>query len=101
MTKLTNRVISIFERKTSMRLAATEWMAVDDICKKEHIKRKKLFELIATNKDPKLGFTCSVRLFTITYMHNLILKNGYYREHNLNPANTNYENIFKTISNMN
>ncbi|MBQ8870619.1 MAG: ribbon-helix-helix domain-containing protein [Alphaproteobacteria bacterium] len=99
MTKLTNRVISVFDKKTSMRLAAPEWTAVDDICKKEHIKRKKLFELIAANKDPKLGFTCSVRLFAITYMHEIILKNGYYQ--NSAPANSDYENIFNTIANMN
>ena len=40
MTKLTNRVISVFDKKTSMRLAAREWTAVDDICKYEHIKRQ-------------------------------------------------------------
>ena len=88
MTKLTNRVISIFDRKTSMRLASPEWTAVDDICKKEHIKRKKLFELIEANKDPKLGFTCSVRLFAITYMHNLMQENGYFQR--MNSTNHDY-----------
>ena len=101
MTKLTNRVISVFDRKTSMRLATPEWTAVDDICKKENIKRKKLFELIAANKDPKLGFTCSVRLFAITYMHNIILKHGLYKDKSVTPINTDYKNIFNTISNMN
>ena len=100
MTKLTNRVISIFDKKTSMRLATKEWIAVDDICKREHIKRKKLFELIAANKDPKLGFTCSVRLFTITYMHNLILEYSPYPEFNLKPANSDYKNIYFTIHSM-
>ena len=74
---------------------------VDDICKKENIKRKKLFELIAANKDPKLGFTCSVRLFAITYMHNIILKHGLYKDKSVTPLNTDYKNIFNTISNMN
>ena len=46
MTKLANRVISIFDRKTSMRLAMPEWTAVDDICRRENIKRKHLFEII-------------------------------------------------------
>lgn len=75
MTKLANRVISVFDRKTSMRLAALEWNAVDAICKLENIKRKKLFELIESNKDPQLGFTCSVRLFAITHLHNLLAAN--------------------------
>ena len=101
MTKLTNRVISVFDKKTSMRLANPEWVAVDNICKKEHIKRKKLFELIAANKDPKLGLTCSVRLFTITYMYNLICEHGYNKEDNSNITNCDYKKIFNTIANMN
>lgn len=75
MTKLANRVISIFDRKTSMRLANLEWKAVETICELENIKRKKLFELIETNKDPKLGLTCSVRLFAITHLLNLLSNN--------------------------
>lgn len=96
MTKLANRVISVFDRKTSMRLAVPEWIAVDDICKREHIKRKKLFELISDNKDPKLGFTCSVRLFAITYMHNLL--SNYAPK--TKAANSDYKNIFNTIKIM-
>ena len=100
MTKLTNRVISIFDRKTSMRLASPEWTAVDDICKHEHIKRKKLFEMIAANKDPKLGFTCSVRLFVITYMHNLFKENNKYMLQNNKNINNEYKAIVNTIANM-
>ncbi len=99
MTKLANRVISIFDRKTSMRLAIPEWTAVEDICRREHIKRKKLFEIIYVKKDPKLGFTCSVRLFTITYMHNL-LQNYTPDRRRIKHANdyTNIENIMELMS---
>jgi len=99
MTKLANRVISIFDRKTSMRLAELEWTAVADICRREHIKRKKLFEIIYVKKDPKLGFTCSVRLFAITYMHNLLQDYTPSRRH-LKHANdyANIENIMKIMS---
>ena len=96
MTKLANRVISVFNRKTSMRLAMPEWIAVDDICKREHIKRKKLFELIEENKDPKLGLTGSVRLFIITYCHDLIFRKGL----SCKAANDEHENILKTIESM-
>lgn len=96
MTKLANRVISIFNRKTSMRLAMPEWTAVDDICKREHIKRKKLFELIEENKDPKLGLTSSVRLFVITYCHNLVFGGNL----KWNTSKEEHENIFKTIQSM-
>jgi len=71
MTRLVNRVVSIYDRKTSMRLALEEWTAFDDICSREHLKRKKLLEMIEDNKKQNLGLTCYVRLFTIVYMHQL------------------------------
>ena len=96
MTKLANRVISVFDRKTSMRLAMPEWEAVDDICRRENIKRKRLFEIIESNKDPKLGFTCSVRLFAITYMHSHMP--NYFPKHKT--AKDDYKGIFDTIKIM-
>ena len=60
MASLSNRVISIYNRKTSMRLAPAEWEAIDTICRRENIKRKKLFELIDANKDEKMGLTSEV-----------------------------------------
>lgn len=95
MTKLANRVISIFDRKTSMRLAALEWNAVDAICKMENIKRKKLFELIESNKDPELGFTCSVRLFAITHLHNLLTQHM-----SKIKTKNNHQAILETINKM-
>ena len=67
MATLSNRVISIYNRKTSMRLAPAEWEAIDTICRRENIKRKKLFELIDANKDEKMGLTASVRVFSLIY----------------------------------
>lgn len=67
MASLSNRVVSIYNRKTSMRLAPAEWKAIDTICKRENIKRKNLFELIYANKDDKMGLTSSVRLFSLIY----------------------------------
>lgn len=78
MTILSNRVISVFERKTSMRLAKSEWYILDSICMREKIKRKQLLELIDSNKDPQLGLTPSVRLFSLLYMHNLARQNSNY-----------------------
>ena len=76
MTKLKNRVISIYNRKTSMRLALEEWNAFDDNCRREGLKRKKLLELIETSKPSEIGLTCAVRLFTLAYMHNLAKLSG-------------------------
>ena len=74
MTVLQNRVISICNRKTSMRLAKSEWYVLDRICIRENLKRKQLLELIDKKKDPNLGLTPSVRLFSILYLHDLAKK---------------------------
>ncbi|MBO4285025.1 MAG: ribbon-helix-helix domain-containing protein [Alphaproteobacteria bacterium] len=71
MTKLINRVVSIYKRKTSMRLATEEWEALEAICKRESLKRKRLLEMIEDHKAPKLGLTCCVRIFVLSYMHRL------------------------------
>lgn len=49
MASLSNRVISIYNRKTSMRLAPAEWEAIDTICRRENIKRKKLIDYFVCN----------------------------------------------------
>ena len=40
MTSLSNRVIDVKDRKTSIRLAPIEWDAIDKICSQEKIDRK-------------------------------------------------------------
>lgn len=67
MSAFANRVISIYNRKTSMRLSTAEWNALDAICKKENISRKQLLELIDTCKSTASGLTSAVRLFALTY----------------------------------
>ena len=71
MTELSSRVITIHQRKTTMRLCKSEWDALKDICKREKINRKMLLEMIESRKDPKLGLTPSIRLFSLVYLHEL------------------------------
>lgn len=71
MTILLNRVISIYEHKTSMRLAKSEWYILDRICIRENLKRNQLLEIINEHRSPGLGLTPAVRLFSLLYMHNL------------------------------
>ncbi len=89
---LKNRVVSIYNKKTSMRLAAEEWTALDDICKREHLKRKQLLEMLEDRKSPQIGRTSFVRLFAITYMHKLVkfasLKTKSYHE---------YDDVYQTL----
>lgn len=75
MTQLLSKVIFINHHKTSMRLAAAEWDAVDNICKRENIKRNTLINLINSRKNTQLGLTCSVRLFSLIYFYQLLIKN--------------------------
>ncbi|MCM1322649.1 MAG: ribbon-helix-helix domain-containing protein [Acetobacter sp.] len=73
MIVLTNKIIYITNKKTSMRLASAEWLALDSICKKERVKRNYLIELIKKNKDTKMGLTSAVRLFTLIYFYHLLI----------------------------
>lgn len=73
MIKLTSKVISVYDRKTSMRLTDMEWHILDMICRQEKIRRKNILELIAESHSPQIGFTSSVRLFTLIYMYNRTL----------------------------
>lgn len=73
MIKLTSKVISVYDRKTSMRLTDMEWYILDKICRQEKVRRKDILELIEENHSPRIGFTSSVRLFALIYMYNQAL----------------------------
>ena len=96
MTTLKNRVISIDNRKTSMRLALEEWNAFDDICRREGLKRKKLLEIIEENKSPAIGLTCSVLLFTLAYIHEFAKNAGFNISHT--KSNKTIFHIFDLIA---
>ena len=67
MTKLTNKIITINNRRTSMRLCCKEWNALDDICLREKINRNNLIAMIEDNKDHNLGLAYATRLFLLLY----------------------------------
>lgn len=69
MTKLSNKVIYINNRRTSMRLCEKEWKILDNICKHENTSRNKLIEHIEQNKVDGLGLTYLTRLFMVTYLY--------------------------------
>ena len=70
MAKLINKIISLHKRRTSMRLADTEWEAMDEICRYENISRNKLLEFVEQCKDEDLGLSCCTRLFLLAYYKN-------------------------------
>ena len=69
MIKQMSRVISVFDKKTSMRLTDIEWRIIDEICLSEKLKRKKLIEQISQNRSQCLKLTPAVRLFSLLYLH--------------------------------
>lgn len=70
MALLSNRVIAIYNRKTSIRLAPCEWKALNSICEDEKVPRKLLFELIDLNRNEQLNLTAAIRLFMLIYYKN-------------------------------
>ncbi len=69
MLKHVNKVISVFDKKTCMRLTNTEWKIIDEICYREKLKRKTLFEKIKDNHNSCLGMTPAIRLFSLSYYY--------------------------------
>jgi predicted DNA-binding ribbon-helix-helix protein len=67
-----------------MRLANAEWRILDCICYAEKMKRKNLLELIDQKRNPELGLTAAVRLFSLRYLDSLTDKTsfGYNVAHN-------------------
>ncbi len=65
--KLTNKILKINNRRTSMRLCTKEWNAIDNICLREKIHRNKLITMIEENKDQSLGLAYATRVFALLY----------------------------------
>ena len=69
MVKFQNKIISIFDKKTSIRLTEIEWNILDNICIKENIRRKNLLEMIYSHRCKNISFTPYIRLFTLIYLY--------------------------------
>ncbi len=65
--KLTNKILNVNNRRTSMRLCSKEWSAIDNICAKEHLNRNQLISMIENRKNRNLGLAYSTRLFALLY----------------------------------
>lgn len=70
MSKLSNKIIKVGNRRTSMRLCCQEWDSLSEICKFEKINRNKLIELINQSKDVQHGLTYATRLYMLLYYKN-------------------------------
>lgn len=95
MALLSNRVISIYNRKTSIRLAPIEWSALEYICHEEKIPRKLLFELIDLNRDEQTNLTAAIRLFILIYYKKAISESTELRQ-----TNTFFNPVYEAIKDI-
>ena len=80
MTKSVCKVISVFQKKTTMRLSEIEWSALKEICEHEKMKRKTLLEMVDKYRHENLSFTSAVRVFELAYF---LCKCSYWLLHTL------------------
>lgn len=76
-TKLTNRIICLTSRRTSMRLCVKEWEALKEICRKEKITRNQLVDCIDKHRSGELGLSYATRLFITNYFWNATTEAGH------------------------
>ncbi len=70
MITLSRKILRINHRTTSMQMCKEEWNALNEICKKEKIKRNHLIEMIDSNHTTEIGLTYATRLFMLLYFKN-------------------------------
>jgi len=81
MSKLTNKIIRLNNRRTSIRLCESEWTALEDLCKKENLRRNALINILDNKKNKELTLTGTIRLFAISYYHRLSQNNDTTHHH--------------------
>ena len=69
MINFTKRVITLCGKRTSLRLSECEWQILENICRRENMRRNQLLSLIKDNKSTEIGLTYAVRLFMLIYGH--------------------------------
>ena len=71
MINFTKRVVIMQGKRTSICLCENEWQILENICRRENMRRNALLGLIKVNKAEKLAFTPAVRLFMLNYLHTI------------------------------
>ena len=98
MSELKSKVVVINNRRTSVRLCNSEWLALEDLCKRERVPRNRLIEAIENsnhNNNQKIGLTGAIRLFSIIYYHTL--SNEFPYKANVASKNEYLNQIFKNL----
>lgn len=67
--RLESRALRIADRRSSARLEAMFWQALDEICQHEGLNMDDLATRLAKTKPPHTPFTSTLRAFAVAYFH--------------------------------
>ena len=69
MLTFNRRVVTINNKKTSIRLSNLEWQALDSLCRQEQISRTKLLCTLAGSIPNYDNLTATIRIFITGYYY--------------------------------
>lgn len=76
---LISRNVTVRGRRTSMRLEASMWDALSEICRREHVRAADICTRLATAKSPALTLTAALRVFIASYFRDAATEEGHAR----------------------
>jgi predicted DNA-binding ribbon-helix-helix protein len=85
---LISRNVTVRGRRTSMRLEASMWDALGEICRREVVTLAELCTAVAQAKRPALTLTAALRVLIANYFRHAATEEGHARAgHGRGPAN--------------
>jgi predicted DNA-binding ribbon-helix-helix protein len=76
---LISRNVTVRGRRTSMRLEASMWEALKEICRRERITLADLCTLVARARSSALTLTAALRVFIVDYFRSAATEEGHAR----------------------
>lgn len=76
-SSLISRNITIFGRRTSIRLEPEMWVALNDIADREKCSIHEICGLVYTRKNPATSLTAAIRVFLILYFRAAATEHGH------------------------
>lgn len=76
---LITRNVTVRGRRTSMRLEASMWDALKEICRREALTMAELGTFVAAAKSPALTLTAALRVFITNYFRDAATEEGHVR----------------------
>lgn len=74
---LIGKNISVGQRRTSIRLEASMWEALDDICRRERAPRSLIAQAVDRRRPRSLNLTAAIRVFILAYFRAAVTPQGH------------------------